>query len=100
MCSLARLWGTTAQQSRASTRTFRRTICAAQCSGCRMLRAMSKSKDKRREQPPPRLLRAFSDHPVEQVTEVARLLYAVRPFSLGDVSELKWNSLARQAFDF
>jgi hypothetical protein len=66
---------------------------------------MSKRKghDKSAEPSSPPLFRTFNDYPVEQVMEVARMLYAsgrVQPFPPDEKSELKWNSLARQAFAF
>jgi hypothetical protein len=45
-------------------------------------------------------LREFPDWPDEQVIETARMLYALRPFKIDSKSELQWNSLAREAFDF
>lgn len=44
--------------------------------------------------------RIFNDYPVEPVIETARMLYALHPFASDDKSEIKWNSLAQQAFDF
>ena len=45
-------------------------------------------------------LREFPEWPVEQVVEVTRMLYALGPFPLDDKSDMRWNLLARQAFDF
>lgn len=46
-------------------------------------------------------LREFPEWPFEQVEEVARMLYAVRPFKRELwLDEHRWKSLARQAFDF
>jgi hypothetical protein len=56
------------------------------------------------EQPPPRLFRSFKPYEVEQVMEVARMLYALRPAVLrpkvDSKSELHWNLLAREASGF
>jgi|SRR5262249_41445719 len=49
----------------------------------------------------PQKLREFPQYPVEQVMEVARMLYANAPFKPELWREKwRWHSLARQAFDF
>jgi hypothetical protein len=46
-------------------------------------------------------LREFREWPLEQVEEVARMLYALAPFKRELWSdEYRWKSLARQAFEF
>jgi hypothetical protein len=45
-------------------------------------------------------LREFPEWPLERVMEVAQMLYALRPFNITGKSQIQWNSLAREAFDF
>ena len=46
-------------------------------------------------------LREFRKWPLREVRETARMLYALRqPFAPDEKSDIKWNSLAQQAFDF
>src|SRR5438876_856102 len=46
-------------------------------------------------------LREFPNWPFEQVMEVARMLYAVRPFKINSKSAyFHWNGLIEEAFDF
>jgi hypothetical protein len=45
-------------------------------------------------------LREFREYTPEQVQEVARMLYALRPFDASTREKYRWNSLVRQAFDF
>ena len=45
-------------------------------------------------------LREFPEWPLERVMEVAQMLYSLRPFNISSKSDIQWNSLASEAFDF
>ena len=45
-------------------------------------------------------LREFTDWPLADVEEVARMLYALRPIKPESREEYRWKSLAREACDF
>jgi hypothetical protein len=59
---------------------------------------MSKKKRKDNDKEPPRLFREFNDYPVDEVMEVARMLYAIKPFKLtGAMAALHWSDLVWNA---